>query len=589
MSIPPTARTRDEAAPGAVVPWLRRYRRRWLRGDTLGALTAWALIVPECVAYAQIAGVPPQNAFYAAPVALLVYALLGRSNFLLIGATSAAAVLSAATVSAVSADPGDAVGLSAALAVIVGAILLAAGLARLGFLTNFLAEPALVGFLFGMALTIVVRQAAKIVGVPGGDGNFFERLWTLAAKAPDWSLVTLAVGAGALALLFLLERFVPRLPASLIVLVAALLLSAALGLEDHGVETVGHIPSAVPVPHLPGIPASDWIALAGGALGVALVVFAEAFSIANRFAREHGQEVDANREMAAVGLSNIAVGMFRGFVVSGSASRSAAAAGAGGRTPMVSLIAAGLILLTGAFLTPLFTDLPEPVLGAIVIVAVRGFLRVGELRRYFRLDRRSLWIALTSLFGVLLFDLLPGLLLAVALSLVLFVAAAGQRNVAVLGRLPGTRLYGDTATHADAVADPGVLVVRPDGSLFFGNVNRVRAAVLEQRRAAPEAPRAVVLDLTACFQLGVPVLDTLEELREELDRQGVALYLARLHSTAAGQLARHPLGDHLGTRGGHPTVEEAVSAAKAEEAKAEAEAEAEAEATRSELPPDAGH
>ncbi|MFI5764199.1 SulP family inorganic anion transporter [Streptomyces sp. NPDC051563] len=575
MSVPRTAGPDDEAAAtGLVPPWLRRYRGRWLRGDTLGALTAWALIVPECVAYAQIAGVPPQNAFYAAPVALLVYALLGRSHFLLIGATSAAAVLSAATVSAVSPSPQDAVGLSAALAVIVGAVLLAAGLARLGFLTNFLAEPALVGFLFGMALTIVVRQAAKLVGVPGGDGSFFERLWTVLSGAPHWSLVTLAVGAGALALLFLLERFVPRLPASLIVLVAALLLSAALDLERHGVETVGHIPSAVPVPHLPGIPAADWIALSGGALGVALVVFAEAFSIANRFAREHGQEVDADREMAAVGLSNIAVGFFRGFVVSGSASRSAAAAGAGGRTPMVSLIAAGLILLTGAFLTPLFTDLPEPVLGAIVIFAVRGFLRVGELRRYFRLDRPSLWVALTSLFGVLLFDLLPGLLLAVALSLALFVSAASRRNVAVLGRLPGSRLYGDTAGHADAAVDPAVLVVRPDGSLFFGNVNRVRLAVLEQLRTAPVAPRAVVLDLTACYQLGVPVLDTLEELREELDGRGLALHLARLRSPAAAELARHPLGDHLGARGVHRTVDEAVAAA---------------EAGQPELPPDAAH
>ncbi|MEU9096036.1 SulP family inorganic anion transporter [Streptomyces sp. NPDC048428] len=358
---------------------MRNYRKGLLRGDMLGALTAWALIVPESVAYAQFAGVPPQNAFYAAPVALLVYALFGRrSNFLIIGATSAAAVLSAATVSDISGDTKDAVGLSAALAVIVGVVLLVAGLARLGFITNFLAEPALVGFLFGMALTIVVRQGAKLAGVSSGDGNFLERLWTLLSKAPDWSLATLAAGAASLTLLFLLERFVPRLPAALIVLVLGLVLSAALGLKDHGVDIVGKIPSAVPVPHLPGIPAENWIALAAGALGVALVVFAEAFSIANRFAREHGQEVDADREMTAVGLSNIAVGLVRGFVVSGSASRSAAATGAGGRTPMVSLIAAALILLTGAFLTPLFTDLPEPVLGAIVIVAVRGFMRVAN-------------------------------------------------------------------------------------------------------------------------------------------------------------------------------------------------------------------
>lgn len=544
-----------------VASWLPGYRKKWLRGDTLGALTAWALIVPECVAYAQIAGVPPQNAFYAAPVALLVYALVGRSNFLIVGATSAAAVLSAATVAEISADPADAVGLSAALAVIVGAVLLVAGLARLGFITNFLAEPALVGFLFGMALTIVVRQAAKLTGVSSGDGNFFERLWTILRQAPKWSLTTLAVAIAALVMLFLLERWLPRLPAALIVLILGLAASSLLRLDDHGVETVGKIPAAVPVPHLPGVPAEDWIALAGGALGVALVVFAEAFSIANRFAREHGQEVDANREMAAVGLSNIAVGFVRGFVVSGSASRSAAAAGAGGRTPMVSVIAAALILLTGAFLTPLFTDLPEPVLGAIVIVAVRGFLRTSELRRYARLDRPSLWVALTALLGVLLFDLLPGLLLAVALSLILFIAAASRRELSVLGLLPGSTLYVDTAEHADAMTVPEVLVVRPDGSLFFGNVNRVRLAVRDRLKEADPAPRAVVLNLSGSFRLGIPVLDTLDELREELERQGASLHVAHLRGRAAQEFSRHPLRDHLGPGRIHRTVDDAVTAA----------------------------
>jgi high affinity sulfate transporter 1 len=547
--------------PWPLADWLRHYRRPWLRGDALGALTAWALIVPECVAYAQIAGVPPQNAFYGAPVALLLYALLGRSNFLIIGATSAAAVLSAATIADVSTDPRDAVGLSAALAVIAGAVLLAAGLAKLGFLTHFLPEPALVGFLFGMALTIIVRQAAKLTGVPGGDGDFFERAWTVLRKAPHWSLTTLAVGAAALALLLALERLLPRLPASLVVLLLGLTASAAWGLEDHGVAIVGKIPSAVPVPHLPGIPADDWIKLAGGALGVALVVFAEAFSIANRFAREHGQDVDADREMAAVGAANIAVGCVRGFVVSGSASRSAAAAGAGGRSPMVSLIATGLILLTGAFLTPLFTDLPEPVLGAIVIVAVRGFLNVGELRRYAALDRSSLLVALTALFGVLLFDLLPGLLLAVGLSLVLFIARAGERNLAVLGRLPGTTLYVDTALHDTAATTPGVLAVRPDGSLFFGNADRVKGDVRELARAAEPAPHAVVLDLAARFTFGVPVLDTLAELREELAHTGVTLHLAHLRTRAAGELARHPLADKLTPHTTHPTVDAAVTAA----------------------------
>ncbi|MFE1781832.1 SulP family inorganic anion transporter [Streptomyces sp. NPDC059506] len=538
-------------------------RDGWSRGDVAGALTVWALLVPECVAYAQIAGVPPQNAFYAAPVVLLVYALLGRSRFLVVGATSAAAVLSAATVATVAgpgAGPEGAVGVSAALAVLTGAVLVGAGLARLGFVTNFLAEPALVGFLSGTALTIIVRQAAKVAGVPGGEGDFFERAWSLLRRAPDWSPAALAVGAGALVLLLVLERLGPRLPASLVVLALGLVVSAGADLADHGVEVVGPVPAALPVPHLPAVPAEDWAALAGGAFGVALVVFAESFSIADRFARAHGDEVDADREMIAVGASNVAAGLVRGFAVSGSTSRSAAAEAAGSTSRLTSLVAAVLVLLTGAFLTPLFTDLPEPVLGAIVIVAVLGFLRPAELLRYRRLDRPSFWVAMTALVGVLLFDLLPGLFLAVVLSLVLFVASAGAVHVSVLGRLPGSPLYGDVEQHPGAATVPGVLVVRPDGALFFGNVDRARRAVRARVAAGGPAVHAVVLDLGASYRLGVQVLDTLDELREELAAGNVALHLARLRARAGSELDRHRLAGRLAPGTRHASVEDAVTA-----------------------------
>lgn len=553
-----TGRRRFLALP--VAGWARGYRRASLRGDVLAGLTVWALIVPESVAYAEIAGVPPQNAFYAAPIALAGYALLGGSRFLIVGATSAAAVLSASTVKGVSSDPGAAVGLSAALAVIVGAALVVAGAARLGFLTNFLAEPALVGFLFGMALTIMVRQMGKIVGVSSGEGDFFQRLAKLLSQAGDWSWTTITVGVAAMASLLLLERVLPRLPASLIVLAAGLILSEALNLHAHGVQTVGTIPAAVPVPHLPAVSSADWAELAAGSLGVALVVFAESYSIAGRFARMHGDEVQADREMVAVGAVNLAVGFFRGFAVSGSASRSAAAEGAGGRSPVVSLVAAALVLFTGAFLTSLFTPLPEAVLGAIVIVAVKGFLRVGEMRRYATHDRPSLWIALTALIGVLVFDLLPGLLLAVLMSLLLFIAYSSAPRVAVLGLLPGTGVWGDLQEHPRAVAAPGILVARPDGALFFGNVHRVRTAVKELVAASDPPPRAVVVDLTASYRLGLPVLDTLADLAADLDHQGVELHAARVRAGPTRSLSRHPLHATLGPDRLHATVTDAVDA-----------------------------
>ena len=312
--------------------WMRRYRRSDLRGDGLGALTAWAIVVPESVAYAQIAGVPPQNAFYAAPVALVVYALFGSSRNLIVGATSAASILSASTVAEVSTNPHDAIELSAALGIVAGVILIVAGLLRLGFITNFLAEPALTGFLFGMAMIIVVRQAGKLVGVSTGDGDFFARLYHLLAHIDMWSVATLAVGAAALVTLVGLERWAPKVPASLVVLALGIVFSTVFHFDQHGIEVVGTIPSSVPTLHVPDVSWNQVGRLVGGGFGLALVVFAESYSISSRFARAHDYEVDANQEMIAMGASNAAVGLFHGFAVSGSASRTAAVEGAGGTT-----------------------------------------------------------------------------------------------------------------------------------------------------------------------------------------------------------------------------------------------------------------
>lgn len=427
----------------AVAGWLAGYRGALLGRDSIGALTACALIVPECVAYAQIAGVPIQNAFSAAPVALLVYALFGTSSRLIVGATSAASVMSASTVSALSGNPAQAAALSAALAVIIGVILLAAGFARLGFVSAFMAEPLLVGFLFGMALTIMARQLGKITGVSTSEGDFFARIAHVLGGSGQWNRPSMAVGVLAIAALLALIGYVPKLPASLVVLAGGIVLSAAAHLDRHGVKIVGKIPRAVPTPAWPHLPLHAWTAMVGGAVGLALVVFAESFSIAQGFAGKHGERIDAGREMAAVGAANAAAGLFGGFAVSGSASRSAAAEAAGAVTQMTSVVAAAIVLITGAFLTPLFTHLPEPILGAIVIVAVRRFLKVGELRRYWQVDRQDFAVATTALLGVIVFDLLPGLMIAVALSLALFVARSSRAR-ATLGRV------GDVAEHDEA-------------------------------------------------------------------------------------------------------------------------------------------
>jgi high affinity sulfate transporter 1 len=528
-----------------ILGWAKRYQVKQSRGDVFGALTAWAIVVPESVAYAEIAGVPPQNAFYAAPVALLAYAVFGSSRNLIVGATSAASILSASTVAAISSDPATIVQLSAALAIVVGGVLLLAGLFRMGWVTNFLAESALQGFLFGMAMIIVIRQAGKLVGVSTGDGNFFERLWHLLSQIADWSLATLVVGLIAIAALVLLERFMPKLPAPLIVLVLGIAASYAFRMEHHGIEVVGHIPSAVPKLHIPDISGHQWGELAGGSFGLALVAFAESFSISSRFAHQSGHEVEGDQEMIAMGASNVAAGMFSGFAVSGSASRTAAVQGAGGRTQAVSIVAAVLVLITAAFLTPVFTQLPEAVLGAIVIVAVRGFLDVAPLKRYWHRDRSSFLVAMSALLGVLVFDLLPGLLIAVVVSLLLFIARASEPKLAVLGRVsPG--LWEDAAATPDTAQEPGTLVLRPNGPLFFGNVERIRREIVDVVSTQNPVPQRLLLVLWSSYRLGVPVLDSLSQLREQLERMHCELWLVGVPSTARTQLDEDELATALG-------------------------------------------
>lgn len=529
-----------------ILSWLPRYQRSDLRGDALGALTAWAIVIPESVAYAQIAGVPPQNAFYAAPVALVLYALFGSSRNLVVGATSAAAILSASTVAVVSGgNPKDAIELSAALALMAGVILIAAGVLKLGFVTNFLAEPALTGFLFGMAMVIVVRQAGKILGVSSGDGDFFARLYHLLKQFDSWSAVSIAVGVVALAALLALERYAPELPSSLLVLVGGIAVSIIFNLDQHGVEVVGKIPSSVPSPHLPDVTWHQVGRMMGGAFGLALVVFAESYSISSRFARAHNYEVDANQEMIAMGASNAMVGLFRGFAVSGSASRTAAVEAAKGTTQMVSLIAAVLVLLTAAFLTPLFTHLPEPVLGAIVIIAVRGFLRVGTMKKYWKRDRPSFVIAATALMGVLVFDLLPGLLISVALSLILFIAYASAPRVVEIRRTANGE-FAEVGGASEMQPVPGLLMLRPNGGLFFGNASRVRHEVVDVVVARAVPPKAVFLSLNSSYRLGLPVLDALGDLEDALRHHDIEFWLVGVHSSARAQLDEDELARRLG-------------------------------------------
>jgi SulP family sulfate permease len=531
--------------------------------DLLAALTVAALLAPECVAYAQIAGLPPASGLAAAPVALLAYAVLGRSAQLVVGATAATAVICAATVAAVAggqAGVAQRVVISAALTMVTGASLVVTGLARCGFIARFLTEEALTGFLFGLAGVVLVREAGTIAGIAAGGGNVLVKGWHLLATVPGRSTASLVTGGAALAALLAAERYLPRLPATVLVLAAAWVVSVAAGLQRHGVAVVGRVPGVLPSASLPVLPAHTWVRLLGGGAGLALIVFVLSYSVARRVADDSGggETADPDREMRALGVANLVAGLVSGFAVAGSPTASPAARTAGSRGRRTSAVAAVLILVVAAFLTPAFAELPEAALAAVVIAAVRGFLATGVLRRYWRADRRSFWIALSALLGVLLFGLLPGLLLAVGLSLVIFIADASRLRVSELGQLPGTASFRALERYPQAARQDGLLILRPDGELFFANMSPLAVAVARARAAAPTTTRVVLLDLTASYRLGIPVIDGLTQLRDDLASAHIMLWFVHLYLGAQDTVARSPLS-------GVPVfiaIEDAVAAAR---------------------------
>jgi SulP family sulfate permease len=520
--------------------WTVGYERTWLRPDLIAGVVIWSVVTPQAVAYAQIAGLPPEAGLMAAPVAMLGYGLLGTSRQLVVSATTATSAVSAATVGPLAGgDVARFAALSAALAIVVGVVLVLGGLARFGAVSDLVSKPVMTGFLFGLGLTIALAQLPSMLGVKAGDGNFFPRLWDLLGELDNVHWATLAVGAGSVALLVLGRRLVPWLPSTLLVLVVAIAVSAIAGLPSHGVDVVGDIPQALPDPAIPHIAAGDFVELIAPAFGI-LVLSAEAVGVARGLAVRHGYRVEPNRDLVALGAANALAGFSSGFVQSGGASQTAAADGAGGRSQLAPIIAAGLILLTGAFLAPLFEDLPQATLGAIVIVAVAGFFDVASLRRFARIRRSAVVFATLALVGVLVLGVLQGLVVAAGLSLVYFVARISRPPVSVLAREPA-------------------LVLRPESPLLYPNANAVKERVLDLAADAD----AVVLDLALSPDLDVQAIDTLDELITELGRRGTSLALTNAHATVRETLARGGITQRVpvnhpdrAMRGGPPAVDD---------------------------------
>jgi high affinity sulfate transporter 1 len=548
---------------------LAGYDRSWLRGDLLAGMTVWAVLVPEALAYASIAGVSPVVGLYAAPGALLLYAAFGSSRHLVVGPMSATAALSAAAVADVATQGST--GFAAhtvALALTTGLLALGAGLLRLGFLASFISEPVLKGFIIGLALTIVAGQLPDLLGVEGAGGNFFERLWGVLADLGQTSATTLLVGLASLALVLGLRRFVPMVPGSLVAVLAGIAAVWLLDLDAHGVEIVGQIDSGLPALGVPEVAAADYLALAPAAAGVMLVGFAEGLGAAKTYAARAHYEVDANRELLGLGAANLGAGLSSGMVVNGSLSKTAVNGAAGARSQVSGLVVAVLTVITLLFLTGLFENLPEATLAAVVIAAVIELVDLPALTALYRMATRQLrgiygiaarpdfYAAVAALAGVLVFDTLPGLFIGIAVSLLLLLYRASRPHVAVLGQVPGRPgHYGDVQRHPENQLEPGVVLLRVEGGLFFANADTVRDAI---RNAAGPGTTAVVLDAETAPFVDVSAARMLVLLTGDLRRSRVELVIARDVGQVRDVLRRAETDAPLPRA--YPTVREAVEA-----------------------------
>jgi SulP family sulfate permease len=520
-----------------VFTWLPGYDRSWLRGDLVAGLTVWAVLVPEALAYATIAGVSPVVGLYAAPGALILYAALGSSRHLVTGPMAATAALSAAAVGDLAAGGSDAfVQLTITMALVVGVLALIAGALRLGFLASFISEPVMKGFIIGLALTIMIGQFPKLVGVEKTTGNFFEQLWGFLRHLGDTSGLTLLVGLASLMLVVGLKAYAPVVPGSLAAVLLGIAAVALFDLDGHGVAIVGHIDSGLPSLGLPDVASGSYLDLTASAAGVMLVGFAEGLGAAKTYAARNHYEIDVNRELIGVGAANIAAGLSSGMVVNGSLSKTAVNGSAGARTQLSGLVVAALTIVTLLFLTGLFEDLPEATLAAVVIAAVIELVDVPALVRLYRFHTRGAGrvyavaaradfvAAVAALAGVLVFDTLPGLFIGIAVSLLLLLYRTSRPHVALLGRDPGSERWSDVERDPDNERVPGIVVLRPESALFFANADAIRDEI--RSHVAPDT-KAIVLDAETVPAIDVTAVSMLTALAADLHRDGVELVLAR--------------------------------------------------------------
>ncbi len=553
----PRAQALERWIPG--LRTARGYQRAWLRRDLVAGVVLAAILIPQGMAYAQLAGLPAVTGLYTTVACLLGYAVFGPSRVLVLGPDSSISPLILAAIAPLLAggDEGTAIALAGMLAVIVGLTEIGLGLGKLGFVADLLSKEVQVGYMNGLAVTIIVGQLPKLFGFSTSADSFLAEVKAFFDGLDGTSGATLAVGLIVFAVLLVMPRISRRVPAVLVAVVGATAASAILGLDQHGVDTVGSLSRGIPAPSLPWTSASDLPALVIAAIGITLVSLTDTIATAASFAARRGEEVEPNQEMIGIGAANIAAGFFQGFAISTSGSRTAVAEQAGAKTQVTGVVGAGLVVVLLVFLNSLLSDLPQAALAAIVIVAALSLMDLTILRRYRAVRPSALWVSLTASAGVILLGVLQGIVVAVAIAILLFFRRSWWPHGAVLGRVSATEGWHDIGENPGAEQLPGIVVYRWEAPLFFANAGEFRQQIRELAHA--RKPAWIVLQCEAITDVDVTAGEMLEALDDELNAAGVHLAFAELRTRLQDLILRYGLMDTLDRDHFYPTLETALA------------------------------
>jgi len=544
------------------------YRREWLARDIVAGVVLTTLLVPQGMAYAELAGLPPITGLYTSILCLLGYAVFGPSRILVLGPDSSLGPMIAATILpliAAKGDPARAIALASMLALMVGAIMTLAAVAKLGFIADLISKPTMIGYLNGLALTILVGQLPKLFGFKvDAEGLIGEAVGFVKGLADGQAVAAAAVvGIAGIVVILVLQRWLPKVPAVLIMVVLAIASTTVFSLADHGVSLVGVLPKGFPPLTIPHVRLSDLAPLFAGALGIVLVSLADTISTASAFAARTGQELNGNGEMIGIGAANLAAGLFQGFPVSTSGSRTAVAERAGAKTQLTGVVGAALIILMIVLVPGLFRNLPQPALAAVVITASLSLADIPGTVRLWRQRRVEFLLSIAAFLGVALLGVLPGIGIAVALSILNVFRRAWWPYDTQLGRVDGLAGYHDVHSYPQAEHLPGLVIYRFDGPLFFANAKTFRDEVRRMAKAYPP-PAWILVAAEPITDVDTTASDVLEDLDEALNDQGISLVFAELKDPVRRKIERYGLTRTINPQHFFPTVESAIAAFRQE-------------------------